>query len=96
MRGRITREAQLSSAPPNWRSYLVRTWVNPFPPPDDLRPRSKQKVEYWDKWVAEGWGKGERQAVEIFLSDLGRLGATWWAWRVTACCCAPTWSSPRV
>ncbi len=30
-------------------------------------------MEYWNKWVAEGWGKGERQAVEIFLSDLGRL-----------------------
>jgi len=22
----ITREAQLASAPPNWRAYLVRTW----------------------------------------------------------------------
>ena len=69
----ITRQAQLTSAPPNWRSYLVRSWVNPTPPPDDLRPRSDQEVEYWNKWVAEGWGKGERQAVEIFLSDLGRL-----------------------
>ena len=69
----ITRQAQLSSAPPNWRGYLVRAWTNPTPPPDDLRPRSKEEVEYWDKWVAEGWGKGERQAVEIFLSDLGRL-----------------------
>ena len=69
----ITRQAQLSSAPPNWRSYLVRAWTDPTPPPDDLRPRSKEEVEYWNKWVAEGWGKGERQAVEIFLSDLGRL-----------------------
>ena len=69
----ITRQAQLASAPPNWRSYLVRVWVNPTPPPDDLRPRSKQEVEYWNKWVAEGWGKGEHQAVEIFLSDVGRL-----------------------
>jgi len=69
----ITREAQLSSAPPNWRSYLVRAWTSPTPPPDDLRPRSKEEVEYWNKWVAEGWAKGERQAVEIFLSDLGRL-----------------------
>ena len=69
----ITRQAQLSSAPPNWRSYLVRDWVKPTPPPDDLRPQNKQEVEYWNKWVAEGWGKGERQAVEIFLSDLGRL-----------------------
>ncbi len=69
----ITRQAQLSSTPPNWRSYLVRIWSDPTPPPDDLRPQSKEEVQYWNKWVAEGWGKGERQAVEIFLSDLGRL-----------------------
>ena len=69
----ITRQAQLSSAPPNWRSYLVRSWATPTAPPDELRPRSAQEVAFWDKWVAEGWGKGERQAVEIFLSDLGRL-----------------------
>ena len=31
------------------------------------------EVQYWNKWVAEGWAAGERQAVEIFLSDLGRL-----------------------
>lgn len=69
----ITRQAQLASAPPNWRTYLVRSWVTPTPPPDDLRPRSAQEVEYWNKWVAEGWAKGERQGVEIFLADLGRL-----------------------
>ena len=69
----ITRKAQLASAPPNWRSYLVRTWTSPTPPPDDLRPRSRQEVEYWNKWVAEGWSDGEKQAVEIFLSDLSRL-----------------------
>lgn len=69
----ITRQAQLSSAPPNWRAYLVRIWTDPTSPPDDLRPRSNEEVEYWNKWVAEGWAKGERQAVEIFLSDLGRL-----------------------
>ncbi len=69
----ITRQASLTSAPPNWRSHLVRAWVNPTPPPDHLRPCSSEEAGYWDKWVAEGWAKGERQAVEIFLSDLGRL-----------------------
>jgi len=71
----ITREAQLASAPPNWRTYLVRAWVNPTPPPDDLRPRTREEATYWDRWVAEGWGRGERQAVEIFQSDLSRLEA---------------------
>ena len=32
-------------------------------------------MQYWNKWVAEGWGRGERQAVEIFQSDLSRLEA---------------------
>ena len=71
----ITRQAQLSSAPPNWRTYLVRSWVNPTPPPDELRPQTSEEAGYWTRWVAEGWGRGERQAVEIFQSDLSRLEA---------------------
>ena len=69
----ITREAQLTSAPPNWREYLVRTWANPHRPIDAVLPRTKQEAAYWNRWVAEGWAQGEKQAVEIFLSDLGRL-----------------------
>ncbi len=69
----ITREAQLASAPPNWRVYLVRVWAKPMRPNDGSLPRTKQEVAFWNKWVAEGWADGEKQAVEIFLSDLGRL-----------------------
>ena len=69
----ITREAQLTSAPPNWRTYLVRSWSKPERPADAALPRTDKEVEYWNKWVAEGWADGERQAVDIFLSDLGRL-----------------------
>ena len=69
----ITREAQLASTPPNWRAYLVRVWANPRRPTDGALPRTKQEAAYWNKWVAEGWAQGEKQAVEIFLSDLGRL-----------------------
>ncbi len=69
----ITRAASLSSAPPNWRAYLVRAWSNPSKPTDSALPRTKQEVGYWNKWVAEGWAQGEKQAVQIYLSDLGRL-----------------------
>jgi defect-in-organelle-trafficking protein DotC len=69
----ITREAQLTSAPPDWRSYLVRSWGTPRRPADAGLPRSRKEVEYWNRNVAEGWAQGEKQAVEIFLSDLGRL-----------------------
>lgn len=69
----ITRAATLSSAPPNWRAYLVRTWSNPRPPADAALPRTRAEASYWTRVVAEGWAQGERQAVDIFLADLGRL-----------------------
>ena len=69
----ITREAQLASAPPNWRLYLVRTWARATRPNDAALPRTRQEAAFWNKWVAEGWAEGEKQAVAIFLADLGRL-----------------------
>src|SRR5271166_359789 len=69
----ISKLAQLGSAPPNWRTYLVRTWEQPSRPADAVLPRTEQEVQYWNKYVAEGWAEGERQGVEIFLNDLGRL-----------------------
>ena len=70
---RVTREAQLASEPPNWRTYLVQAWPDPVPPPDGQRPQTDQEVEYWKKWVADGWAKGEAQGTDIFLSQLGKL-----------------------
>ena len=69
----ITRAASLSSAPPNWRAYLVRSWSKPNRPTDSALPRTDQEVAYWNKFVAEGWAQGEKQAIQIYLSDLGRL-----------------------
>lgn len=69
----ITREAQLTSAPPNWRTYLVRTWGTPHHPVAAVLPQTKAEVTHWNQWVAEGWADGEKQATEIFLSDLSRL-----------------------
>lgn len=69
----ITREAQLTSAPPNWRTYLVRSWQKPRHPATAALPMNKKEVGYWNDWVAEGWAAGEKQATEIFLSDLSRL-----------------------
>ena len=69
----ITKIAQLSSAPPNWRTYLVRSWEQPSRPADAVLPRTEQEVQYWNLWVAQGWADGEKQAVEIFLDDLSRL-----------------------
>ncbi|MBO1326264.1 type IV secretion system DotC family protein [Acetobacter sp. TBRC 12305] len=70
---RITRQAQLVSAPPQWRTWLVRTITQPEPPADALRPRTREEVEIWREGVARGWAAGERLAVETFLDDLARL-----------------------
>jgi defect-in-organelle-trafficking protein DotC len=69
----ITEEAQLASAPPNWRSYLVRSWSVPLTPTDADLPRTNQEAAYWSLGVAQGWAAGETQAVEIYQDDLGRL-----------------------
>jgi len=69
----ITRDAQLTSVAPNWRAYLVRDWGWPQRPSDAVLPRTEAEAAYWTQYVAEGWAQGERQAVEIFLSDLGRI-----------------------
>lgn len=70
---RVTREAQLVSAPPQWRTWLVRSITMPETPPDAVRPRTRHEVDVWREGVARGWAAGERQAVEIFLDDLARL-----------------------
>ena len=69
----ISRQAQLVTAVPQWRTWLVRNVTPPSPPVDILRPRTPEEVEIWRKGVAYGWAAGQRQAVEIFLDDLGRL-----------------------
>lgn len=70
---RITRQAQLVSLPPQWRTWLVRSVSPPDPPIDAQRPRTRHEVQVWREAVTRGWAAGERQAVEVFLDDLGRL-----------------------
>jgi defect-in-organelle-trafficking protein DotC len=69
----ITQEARLASAPPNWRTYLVRDWSAPTKPPNDLMPRTVNEANDWTAWVAQGWALGQQQGVQIFLDDLARL-----------------------
>ncbi|WP_215751721.1 type IV secretory system conjugative DNA transfer family protein [Gluconobacter sp. P5E10] len=69
----ITREAQLTSAAPNWRTYLVRSWNKPRHPASSALPHTDKEVRHWNDWVAEGWASGEKVADEIYLSDLSRL-----------------------
>lgn len=73
---RITREAEIGSEPPNWRTWLVQTWPKPEAPNDGGRPKTSDEVKYWEQVVAEGWALGETQAVQVFLAKLHSLDAT--------------------
>jgi defect in organelle trafficking protein DotC len=39
----ISKIAQLGSAPPNWRTYLIRTWEQPSRPADACSPAPSRK-----------------------------------------------------
>lgn len=69
----ITRQGALVTAPPQWRTWLVRSVDVPGEPAETLRPRTRHEVEIWDEALARGRAAGERQAVEVFLDDLARL-----------------------
>lgn len=71
----IIRNAHIVSAPRSWRNYLERDWGEVLPPPDILRPSTKEEREEWIVWVREGWEKGLVQADEIFTDDLNQLSA---------------------
>lgn len=71
----ISRNARIVSAPRTWRAYLERHWGDITPPPDILRPETREEREKWKMWVAEGWEEGVRQANEIFQADLNKLVA---------------------
>lgn len=71
----IIRNARIVSAPRHWRNYLERDWGLVVPPPEVLRPISKEERAEWIVWVRKGWEEGVAQADEIFTDDLNQLSA---------------------
>jgi defect in organelle trafficking protein DotC len=71
----ISRNARIVSTARTWRAYLERQWGDVAPPPDILRPATKQERIDWEKWFDEGWRAGVEQADEIFQADLNKLTA---------------------
>src|SRR5271167_1814058 len=90
----ISKVAQLGSAPPNWRTYLVRTWEQPSRPADAVLPRTDEEVQYWNKYVAEGWARANGRRSKSSSMTLDGFSATSPAWPATGCCCAQA-SSPN-
>ena len=70
----ITREAQLASAPPNWRTYLVRSWSNPRRPTGRLPclAPSRRPPTGTNGWRRAG-RTGRSRPSRSSSSDLGRL-----------------------
>jgi defect-in-organelle-trafficking protein DotC len=71
----ISKNAKIVSAARDWRVYLERDWGTVEPPPEILRPASKEERKQWRIWVAKGWEEGLKQADDIFEQDLNRLTA---------------------
>jgi len=69
----IVEQARFTPKAPLWHTYLIRSYVTPEPPPDQLLPRDGSERDAWKRWVAEGWHMGVTQAQEIFEADLRRL-----------------------
>lgn len=71
----ISRNARIVSTARTWRAYLERQWGDVAPPPDILRPVTKEERIDWEKWFDDGWRAGVEQADEIFQADLNKLTA---------------------
>jgi defect-in-organelle-trafficking protein DotC len=67
---RISQNAKLASRPPLWEGFLVANYDSPNPPPDVSRPHNDTEAAFWKQCVAQGWVRGEKQGVEIFLDLL--------------------------
>jgi defect-in-organelle-trafficking protein DotC len=70
---RIAKQAEFVTTPPTWRTYLWMKFKTPELPNKTLLPRNPQEEQVWKKYIAIGWGKGEKQADRIFKVNLAQL-----------------------
>lgn len=70
---KIIQDAKIISTPPNWRSYLLKSFhaiddVNPI-----LLPRTDAEQKVWSRSVEKGWEQGIKQAERVFDANLSTL-----------------------
>jgi defect-in-organelle-trafficking protein DotC len=70
----IIRPAQLVTAAPTWRDYLILNYNKPEPIDESMLPRTPQERRAWQESYAKGWAMGVKQASDIFSQALGMLG----------------------
>lgn len=72
---KLTTQPRFASVSPTWREYLYRDLGETVvqPPHVTLLPRTDEERANWDRWVAEGWAAGVKQADAYYEYDLNRL-----------------------
>lgn len=70
----ISKQAQIVSAPRDWRQYLVHGWTASVPPPPRLLwPQNEQERKAWKQWINEGWAAGVLQADQMFEVNINQV-----------------------
>ncbi|MCT4575414.1 MAG: type IV secretion system DotC family protein [Alphaproteobacteria bacterium] len=71
----IGENVKLVTTPRNWRNYLVDPLdlENPAEPDRALKPKDKEEISNWAKYVKAGWKSGVEQANDIFADSLAKL-----------------------
>jgi hypothetical protein len=70
----IVEPAQVVSAPPSWRDYLIAPpYPAPVKPEGALLPQNAEEERWWAEVVGAGWKQGEEQAWLAFRARVGEL-----------------------
>jgi hypothetical protein len=71
---KMTETAQVVSAPPTWRDYLIASGHEPPAKPEGaLLPQNAEEERLWAEAVEAGWTQGELQAELAFRARVGEL-----------------------
>lgn len=71
---KMLENAQVVSAPPTWRNYLIAgKYTPPVKPEGALLPQNSAEEKIWADAVRKGWVQGEQQAFLAFKARVGEL-----------------------
>ncbi|PWU70949.1 hypothetical protein DK867_21900 [Ochrobactrum sp. POC9] len=70
---RIEKPGRIVGVIPTWRDYLVMPLDKATEPDEQFLPVDKEERAVWDKYMAEGWSEGRRQAEEALQINLNLL-----------------------
>lgn len=70
---KITEEARLLTAPPDWRTYLIKHYDAVIDVHPALYPRNQEERDIWEAAIENGWQVGVKQAQYLFEQGVNRL-----------------------